>query len=68
MCLSTVYLESKGPQNLLMEEAASIAIEQDTITITTLFGDRKDLSGFSLSEVNLLEHYIIVKRHGGAHG
>ena len=68
MCLSTVYSDKKDPKNIVMEEASSIVSEDNNLTVSTLFGERKALSGYSIGEVNLLEHYVVVHKNGGRHG
>jgi predicted RNA-binding protein len=64
MCLSTVYLDKKDPANLIMEEAATISCEKSAVVIQTMFGERKTLPGYSVGQVNLLEHYVIVLKNG----
>lgn len=68
MCLSTVYSDKKDPKNIVMEEASSIVSADSGISLSTLFGERKTLAGYSIAEVNLLEHYVIVHRNGDNHG
>lgn len=60
MCLSTVYLNKKETKNIFMEEASNIAFDNGTITVQTLFGESKTLPGYSVSQVNLLEHYVVL--------
>ena len=51
-----------------MEEASSIVSVDSGLALGTLFGERKTLAGYSIAEVNLLEHYVIVNKNGGHHG
>jgi predicted RNA-binding protein len=68
MCLSTVYSDKKDHKNIVMEEASSIVSGGGGLLLSTLFGERKSLDGYSIAEVNLLEHYVIVQRNGDHHG
>lgn len=68
MCLSTVYSDKKEPKNIIMEEASSIVSAGSGLLLSTLFGERKSLAGYSIAEVNLLEHYVIVHRNGDHNG
>jgi hypothetical protein len=69
MCLSTVYLDRRKPENVLVEEAAGIARDPDgTILIETLLGERRSFPGHTIAEVNLLDHYVILTQTGEAHG
>jgi predicted RNA-binding protein len=64
MCLSSVYLEKKSPESLIMEEASLVTESRDDVFISSLFGEKKTLAGHSVAEVNLLEHYVIIKKQG----
>jgi len=62
MCLSSVYLTEKTPENRVMEDASMVAESNGTVTVSSLFGDKKAFEGYDLSEVNLLEHYVVLKK------
>jgi predicted RNA-binding protein len=68
VCLSTVYSDKKDLKNIVLEEASSIVTDGSGITVRTLFGEQKVLAGYSVGEVNLLEHYVIVHKKEGHHG
>jgi len=68
MCLSIVYLNKKEKNNVVMEEASSISYDSGVLTVQTLFGERKAFPGYSVSEVNLLEHYVILHQTGAQNG
>lgn len=64
MCLSSVYLAEKAPENRVMEEAAMVAESGGTVTVSSLFGEKKTFAGYDVSEVNLMEHYVVLKKKG----
>jgi predicted RNA-binding protein len=64
MCLSTVYLEKKDASAVFMEEAANISSAPGSVTVQTLFGERKTLDGYSVGEVDLLHHHIVLHKEG----
>jgi predicted RNA-binding protein len=68
MCLSIVYLNKKEKNNVVMEEASSISYDSGVLTVQTLFGERKTFPGYSVGEVNLLEHYVILHQTGAQNG
>jgi predicted RNA-binding protein len=68
MCLSSVYLEQKAPESRVMEDASLVAESDGTVTVSSLFGEKKTFEGYIVSEANLLEHYVVLKKKGTPHG
>jgi len=64
VCLSTVYLDKKDQNSLFLEEASSITVGAGSVTVSTLFGERKTVVGYVPGEVNLLEHYVVLTKIG----
>lgn len=62
MCLSKVYLKDKDKDALIIEEAANVIDKQGTIRINTLFGEEKQIKGYSIGEINLVENYVILQK------
>ena len=67
MCLSTVYIEEKTQDKLVLEEARQVSADGENVQVRTLFGESKSLEGYCISEVNLMENYVILRKSGG-HG
>jgi len=65
MCLSNVYLEEKKQDRLVIEEAAQVSADDKNVHIRSLMGESKDLGGYYISEVDLIENYVILKKTGG---
>ncbi len=61
MCLSKVYLKKRDEDNLMAEEVARIIDDHGTIRINTIFGEEKELSNYSIKEVNLTESYLVLR-------
>jgi hypothetical protein len=64
MCLSKVYLEQVGKRSLYAEEASSIGYSGHDIVVQTLFGEHNVLTDYTIGEVNLLDHYVILTKKG----
>ena len=60
MCLSKAYVERHGGRELLMEEIASIAIEDDRLLLKTLFGEEKEVYG-SIKRIDFMTHNIYLQ-------
>jgi len=61
MCLSRIYIKDTGKDTLVVDNAASVVNNDGVITVSTLFGSEKELKGYFISEVNLVENYILLK-------
>ena len=60
MCLSKIYIKDTDKNTLVVDEAAQVINDEGVITISTLFGNEKELKGYFVSEVNLVENYILM--------
>ena len=66
MCLSKVYLEERKDGKLLLEEAGHVDFDGENVRVSSLFGENKELKGYYINEVNLMENYVILQRKEGA--
>jgi hypothetical protein len=65
MCLSSVFIDSDEGRQRVVEEASQIRTNSSgDLEIDTLFGEKKQLSGYRIAEVNLLKNYIVLERGG----
>lgn len=64
MCLSKAYVDRNGARELVMEEVASLSVEDGKIMLKTLFGERKEIVG-SLREVDFLTHVLVLEGEEG---
>lgn len=60
MCLSKAYVDSGDGRKLLLEEVASLEIENGKLLLTTLFGEEKEIRA-NIKEIDFLNHNIIVE-------
>jgi len=65
MCLSKIYVKGTDKNTLVVNEAARVINNGGVITVSTLFGKKKDLKGYIIDEVNLVENYILLKSKEG---
>ena len=60
MCLSKIYVKDTDTDSLVVDNAASVINNDGVITVSTLLGNEKELKGYFISEVNLVENYILL--------
>ena len=59
MCLSTIYIDSKGRRHKVMQDVAGIEAEKDGYALIDLFGARKFVQG-KIKAVDFLDEHIVV--------
>ena len=64
MCLSDVYIEQNTPDKLVVGEVEHLKVDGVNVNIRTLFGESKNLEGYFISEVNLVENFLILSKSG----
>jgi len=60
MCLSKAYVDRDGKRELLIEEIASLNIENDKLLFKTLFGEQKEVEA-SIRQIDFMTHSIILE-------
>ena len=60
MCLSKAYVDRDGVRELLMEEVASVDIEDGKLLFKTLFGERKEI-GANIRVIDFMTHSIFLE-------
>ena len=60
MCLAKAYLGSNGERELLVEEIASLKVENGRLLITTLFGEQRELEA-RIKEIDFKASSIILE-------
>ena len=66
MCLSSVYLDKRKQENLLIQEVTRVSVNGEDIQIQTIVGDSKRMEGYYISQVDLLDNYMILEKKGKA--
>ncbi len=67
VCQSTVYVVHGEREELLMEDAARIEIDGDSIEMRSLFGEPMSLQA-RVMEIDLIKNRIILERRAGPSG
>ncbi len=61
MCEMNAYLTGDGKEEMFLESLARIEVRGDTLEITSVFGDRKRLSG-RIIEINFQGGMVLLER------
>lgn len=59
MCLSTVYVDSKGQRQRVMQDVAGMQAEKDGYNLFDLFGARKFVQG-KIKFVDFIDEHTVV--------
>ena len=62
MCLSKVYLQREGREEVIAEEAASVIDSSGTIEINSIFDESKKVKGYFIKEVDFLKNRTILSK------
>ncbi|RKX94607.1 MAG: hypothetical protein DRP84_06635 [Spirochaetes bacterium] len=62
MCLSTVYLEERKEEAVIVKEAAKIICKGNKIEIHTLFGENRVAEDFAIQEIDLIKNYVVLQK------
>lgn len=60
MCLAKAYLGGKGEDKLLMEEIASVRVEDGKLLVATLFGEKREIAA-SIKEIDFKSSSIVLE-------
>ena len=60
MCLSKAYFEKNGDRELLLEEIASVKVEDNRLLFKTLFGEQKEVQA-GIKQIDFMTHSIILE-------
>ena len=63
MCLAKAYIGKKEEGDLLMEEIASIKVEDGKLLVTSLFGEQKEVAA-RIREIDFKASDIILEKTG----
>ena len=59
MCLSKVYFDRGGRKEILLEEVASVIVDDGKLQLKTLFGEQKEINA-RIKEIDLVAHSILL--------
>ena len=63
MCLAKAYIGKKEENDLVMEEIASIKVENGKLLVTSLFGEQKEVAA-RIREIDFKSSDIILEKTG----
>jgi predicted RNA-binding protein len=61
MCLSKAYFEKNNSRKLLLEEIASVTVENNTLIFKTIFGEQKAMKA-SIRQIDFMTHSIFLEK------
>jgi len=62
MCLSKVNLRERGKDKIVFEEDTNIIDKDGTIEVHTIFGEKKELHGCYIEEINFFDSNTILSK------
>ena len=60
MCLAKAYIGSDNEKKLLMEEVASLKVEDGKLLVTTLFGEQREIKA-DIKEIDFMASNITLE-------
>lgn len=64
MCLAKAYAGSNNEKTLLMEEIASLKVEDGKLLVATLFGEQREIEA-DIKEIDFMDSSIILENLRG---
>jgi predicted RNA-binding protein len=64
MCLAKAYLGGTSEKELLAEEVTSVKVEDGRLVVTTLFGEKKEVTA-RISEIDFRASRILLEEKTG---
>ena len=61
MCLSKAYFEKNNSRKLMLEEIASVTVENNTLIFKTIFGEQKAMKA-SIRQIDFMTHSIFLEK------
>ncbi len=64
MCESEVYIIQKGNEIMekFMDEVVFVNVDNNKITFGKMFGEEKELTGYNIVTIDLLNHKILIEK------
>ncbi len=64
MCLSKVYLQKEGKDEVIVEEATNVNVIDNTgtVEINSIFDESKKVKGYFIKEVDFLKNRMILSK------
>jgi len=62
MCLSKVHVGDKSKDEIVVEEASNIIVNDGTIEIYSIFGESNKLEGYFIKEIDFTKNYTILEK------
>ena len=59
MCLSKAYFDRAGEKEIVMEEIASVSVEDGKLMLKSLFGEQKEIEA-SIKEISFVANSILL--------
>ena len=64
MCQMSLYMEKDGSEELLFEDVTSINVENETVTVSTLFEGPKEISNTIVRSIDFMAGKVLLETTG----
>ncbi|MGQ4915918.1 MAG: CooT family nickel-binding protein [Candidatus Asgardarchaeia archaeon] len=61
MCESDVYIVENNKEKVLLNEVSSLKLENNTVWLQNIYGEKKKVEGVKGIIVNFIEHKALIK-------
>lgn len=62
MCQMSIYVKEEDVEKCVMENATSLAVSGDQVTIATLFDEPKEISGVRVQSIDFLSGRLVLQK------
>ena len=64
MCQMNLYMEKDGNEELVLEDVTSLNVENETVTVSTLFEGPKEMTNTVVRSIDFMAGKVLVETTG----
>ena len=62
MCQISVYVESEGQEELILEDVTGLSVEKTGVTLSTLFEGSKEIANSALESIDFMAGKVVLRK------
>lgn len=62
MCETTIVVQNKNGEKETIENVAKLMLDNNTITYSTILGEKSRITGVRIEEIDFIGHKVLVKK------